>query len=90
MTSFRPPIPIAFKFPMRPRPSIARLDQSARVCPTCGQKYLPDESESLPFCSQRCQLVDLGRWLDEEIGVPHEGDAGEAPVEYRDHPDDES
>ena len=26
----------------------------------------------MPFCSERCRLIDLGRWLDEEIGVPVE------------------
>ena len=23
-----------------------------------------------PFCSERCQLIDLGRWLGEEYRVP--------------------
>ncbi|QDT05787.1 DNA gyrase inhibitor YacG [Rubripirellula lacrimiformis] len=32
-----------------------------------------DESPTPPFCSERCQLIDLGRWLDEDISVPHEG-----------------
>ena len=43
------------------------------TCSTCGRKFLVDESDSPPFCSQRCKLIDLGRWLDEEIGLPHEG-----------------
>ena len=25
----------------------------------------------MPFCSQRCRLVDLGRWLDEKAGNAH-------------------
>ena len=33
-----------------------------------------DETDAPPFCSQRCRLIDLGRWLDEEIGLPHEPD----------------
>jgi uncharacterized protein len=34
----------------------------------------------MPFCSQKCQYVDLGRWLNEEIGLPHEAsDADEEP-----------
>jgi endogenous inhibitor of DNA gyrase (YacG/DUF329 family) len=31
----------------------------------------------MPFCSQRCQQIDLGRWFNEEIGLPvesHESD----------------
>lgn len=42
-----------------------------RTCPICRRSF--DESEpaaALPFCSQRCKLVDLGRWLGESYGVP--------------------
>ena len=24
----------------------------------------------MPFCSDRCRLVDLGRWLDESHAIP--------------------
>jgi endogenous inhibitor of DNA gyrase (YacG/DUF329 family) len=26
----------------------------------------------MPFCCQRCRLIDLGRWLDEKQGIPFE------------------
>ncbi|QDV12723.1 DNA gyrase inhibitor YacG [Rosistilla oblonga] len=52
-------------------------------CPTCQTRFVMDETETPPFCSERCQLVDLGRWLEEEHGLPHEGDPGDVPVEYR-------
>jgi len=26
----------------------------------------------MPFCSERCRLIDLGRWLDEKYGLPYE------------------
>ncbi|QDS87407.1 MULTISPECIES: DNA gyrase inhibitor YacG [Rosistilla] len=52
-------------------------------CPTCQTRFVMDETETPPFCCERCQLVDLGRWLDEEHGLPHEGDPGDVPVEYR-------
>jgi endogenous inhibitor of DNA gyrase (YacG/DUF329 family) len=26
----------------------------------------------LPFCSDRCRQIDLGRWLDERHGLPVE------------------
>ena len=64
--------------------SASRRDPAAMVCSTCGRRFLKDESKVPPFCSERCQLIDLGRWLDEEIGVPHEGDAGDVPIEHRD------
>ncbi len=40
-------------------------------CPSCGQTIQPvSVSQFLPFCSDRCRLVDLGRWLNEEHSVP--------------------
>ena len=42
------------------------------VCPTCQKKFDPQLSPTLPFCSERCQLVDLRRWLGEEYGLPIE------------------
>jgi endogenous inhibitor of DNA gyrase (YacG/DUF329 family) len=29
-----------------------------------------DQTPTAPFCSDRCRLVDLGRWLDEAYGMP--------------------
>ncbi|MGA7980915.1 MAG: DNA gyrase inhibitor YacG [Chromatiaceae bacterium] len=36
------------------------------TCPTCGRAvpWTP-ESRWRPFCSERCRLIDLGKWLDE-------------------------
>ena len=28
----------------------------------------------MPFCSERCRLIDLGRWLDERNAMPLEPD----------------
>ena len=39
-------------------------------CQICGSHFEPCLSSSLPFCSPRCQQVDLGRWLNEEQGLP--------------------
>jgi endogenous inhibitor of DNA gyrase (YacG/DUF329 family) len=46
-------------------------------CPTCGKPFDPDESTAMPFCSERCRLVDLGRWLNEERGLPVASEDGE-------------
>jgi uncharacterized protein len=37
--------------------------KSAKVlrCPTCGQLVQPKD-EDFPFCSDRCRLIDLGKW----------------------------
>ncbi len=29
-----------------------------------------EENGAFPFCSSRCQLVDLGHWLDESYRIP--------------------
>ena len=41
------------------------------LCPTC-QKSVPwtQESQFRPFCSKRCQLIDLGEWAAEEKAIP--------------------
>ena len=31
----------------------------------------------MPFCCERCRLIDLGRWLDEKQGLPIEPDERE-------------
>ena len=33
-------------------------------CPACGQKVSKSTSDFFPFCSERCRLLDLGKWLD--------------------------
>lgn len=42
-------------------------------CPTCGKtvEWTP-ESRWRPFCSERCRLIDLGEWLQEEKRIPGE------------------
>lgn len=59
-------------------------------CSTCGKRFQLHQSAVPPFCSERCQLIDLGRWLDESIGLPFEGDPGDSPVEYLGDEDDSS
>lgn len=42
-------------------------------CPTCGKEITAspgDRSRDFPFCSERCRLVDLGKWFDEEYRIP--------------------
>lgn len=52
-------------------PSSAR--SAILSCSTCGRRFYLHESDSPPFCCERCKLIDLGRWLDESIQIPHEG-----------------
>jgi endogenous inhibitor of DNA gyrase (YacG/DUF329 family) len=51
---------------MAPESSIKKIK-----CPTCGQ---PTEYSSAnrfrPFCSERCQLIDLGEWAEGRYAIP--------------------
>ena len=40
-------------------------------CPTCDTVFDVKASPAPPFCSARCRQIDLGRWLDERLSVPH-------------------
>lgn len=44
-------------------------------CPIC-KKELNDRL-FYPFCSERCQMIDLGCWLDEKYVIP--GDKEKEP-----------
>lgn len=52
-------------------------------CPICGKRFESTESTNsaesantanMPFCSERCRRIDLGRWLGEAYSVPVERD----------------
>lgn len=48
-------------------------------CPTCDMLADPTVCDKyLPFCSDRCRLIDLGRWLNEEHQLPTAVDDEEA------------
>ena len=40
------------------------------LCPVCDAKVRLDATPSAPFCSDRCRLIDLGRWLGENYAFP--------------------
>jgi len=52
-----------------------------RPCAYCREKPVADRWR--PFCSERCKLLDLARWVNGDYRVP--GD----PVEERRHDDEE-
>jgi len=43
---------------------------SSMQCSVCEKKFDPKESPAMPFCSARCKQIDLGRWLNEDYGLP--------------------
>ncbi len=40
---------------------MARKRVRSLRCPTCRKLVLRDEPE-FPFCSERCRVIDLGKW----------------------------
>ena len=39
-------------------------------CPQCGKEMVWDTGNRFrPFCSERCKLIDLGKWANEEYRV---------------------
>jgi len=41
-------------------------------CPKCKEKFDYYQSEFRPFCSKRCQMIDLGKWLSGDYTLPGE------------------
>ncbi len=40
-------------------------------CPHCQQETVySEENPFRPFCSERCKILDLGAWADENYRVP--------------------
>lgn len=39
-------------------------------CPICQTEFEAASQCVLPFCSERCREIDLGRWLGEHYGMP--------------------
>jgi uncharacterized protein len=40
------------------------------LCPSCRKPTDWKHNPFRPFCSERCKLVDFGRWVNEEYRVP--------------------
>ena len=57
----------------------AAVKQGAR-CPRCDRPLASDaEARWRPFCSERCQLTDLGQWFAGRYSIPAEDDPEVAP-----------
>lgn len=58
-------------------------------CPTCRRPVVwSPESPYRPFCSDRCRLIDLGAWFNEQHKIPDESAAApDAAAADESHPD---
>ena len=39
-------------------------------CPTCKKEIQYAGNPYRPFCSERCKLIDLGKWAGGEFRIP--------------------
>ena len=44
----------------------------SRQCPHCTRQVTWPDTPTYPFCSERCQLIDLGAWASGEYRIPCE------------------
>jgi endogenous inhibitor of DNA gyrase (YacG/DUF329 family) len=47
-------------------------------CPVCKKEAKWDDNPFRPFCSERCRLIDLGKWALGEYRI--EGEKKDIPV----------
>jgi len=50
-------------------------------CPVCERQTTRKGNPYRPFCSERCKLIDLDRWLSERYRIPAAADTAETPME---------
>jgi len=42
------------------------------TCPICKKEAPWEDNPFRPFCSERCRLIDLGKWASEEYRIAGE------------------
>ena len=50
-----------------------RKEDTRRRCSYCEKVFDATSSPCLPFCSTRCQQIDLHKWMSESYSLPLEG-----------------
>ena len=45
-------------------------------CPRCGKEVEWEGNPFRPFCSERCAMIDLGKWMDGNYVIPGESEDG--------------
>ncbi|MBT8136668.1 MAG: DNA gyrase inhibitor YacG [Gammaproteobacteria bacterium] len=63
---------------MSKEPGVSQADASSSIvvaCPTCRASVTwSSAARWRPFCSERCRLIDLGEWFNEEHRISDPGD----------------
>lgn len=53
-------------------------------CPQCSREFNYYSKATRPFCSERCQMIDMGHWFEETYKV-----AGAVQLDEKDELSDE-
>ena len=56
-----------------------------KKCPTCDKQVEWQDNPFRPFCSERCKLIDLSKWVSEEYRVPGRSVPAEPVEDDEDH-----
>ena len=62
---------------------------SSLHCPIC-EKVVRSHDPDFPFCSDRCRIIDLGRWATGAYVISSPVTDAEEPLRDRDPEDEES
>jgi endogenous inhibitor of DNA gyrase (YacG/DUF329 family) len=49
-------------------------------CPRCGKNVPYENNPFRPFCSKRCKLIDLGKWVSGEYRITGKADEEETEI----------
>ncbi len=61
----------------------------SRKCPECKKRFTAEATaRHLPFCSERCKLLDLGRWFNGEFAIVEDLNRGNDLKSLKDQMDD--
>jgi endogenous inhibitor of DNA gyrase (YacG/DUF329 family) len=53
------------------------------TCSICNELTTWEENPYRPFCSERCKLIDLGKWMTEDYVIEGEDTKDREPEEGR-------
>ena len=67
--------------PQKPHQNQRRQTKSAQTaCPVCGEEVRAENVAAnplFPFCSNRCKMIDLGKWFAGDYSISREIEPGD-------------
>ena len=50
-------------------------------CPQCESEFNYYSSEYRPFCCERCKMIDLGHWFNENYSIASKENLSDSDIE---------